>query len=97
MHANVPDEQTSYEQGGWHEYYFEPMKEYLSSPERATVHAKAKPAAAKTKRKRVATSIKSKRKAPKATIRKKKSKSVIRTKTSAKYVKRAKRKLGRAR
>lgn len=40
IHANVPDEQTSYEQGGWHEYYFEPMKEYFSSPERATVDAR---------------------------------------------------------
>ena len=99
MHANVPDEQTSYEQGGWHEYYFGPMKEYFSSPERVTVDVKAKPTAAKTKRKRVATSTKSKRRTPKAkaTIRKKKSKTVVRTKTSPKHAKRAKRKSGRAR
>ena len=99
MHANVPDEQRSYEQGGWHEYYFEPMKEYFSSPKRATVGAKAKPAAAKTKRKRAATSTKSKRRTPKAkaTIRKRKSKPVVRTKTSSKRAKRAKRKSGRAR
>jgi hypothetical protein len=99
VHANVPDEQTSYEQGGWHEYYFEPMKEYFSSPERATVGAKAKPAAAKTKRKRAATSTKSKRRTAKAkaTGGKKKSKPVVRTKTGTKHAKRTKRKSGRAR
>jgi uncharacterized protein YndB with AHSA1/START domain len=30
MHTNVPDEQTSYERGGWQQYYFEPMREYFS-------------------------------------------------------------------
>ena len=30
VHSNVPDEQTSYEQGGWQEHYFEPMKEYFA-------------------------------------------------------------------
>jgi activator of HSP90 ATPase len=29
-HANVPDGQTQYEQGGWQESYFEPMKEYFA-------------------------------------------------------------------
>ena len=100
MHANVPDEQTSYEQGGWQEYYFKPMKGYFSSPERATVGARAKLAAAKTKRKRAAMSTKSKRRTPKAkaTIGKKnKSKPVVPTKTSPKHAKGAKRKSGRAR
>ena len=90
MHANVPDEQTSYEQGGWQEYYFEPMKEYFSSPERATVGARAKLAAAKTKRKRAATSTKSKHGTPKAKTR-------IGKKNNPKHTKEAKRKSGRAR
>jgi len=30
-HTNVPDEQTGYENGGWQDNYFEPMKRYFSS------------------------------------------------------------------
>ena len=29
-HSNVPDGQLQYEQGGWQDNYFEPMKEYFS-------------------------------------------------------------------
>jgi uncharacterized protein YndB with AHSA1/START domain len=29
-HSNVPDGQLGYEQGGWQESYFEPMKEYFA-------------------------------------------------------------------
>ena len=100
IHANVPDEQTSYEQGGWQEYYFEPMKGYFSSSERATVGARAKLAAAKTKRKRAATSTKSKHGTPKAKTRigkKNKSKLAVPTNTNPKHAKEAKRKSGRAR
>ena len=28
-HTNVPDRQTAYEQGGWQDSYFDPMKEYF--------------------------------------------------------------------
>jgi uncharacterized protein YndB with AHSA1/START domain len=28
-HTNVPDDQRSYEEGGWQENYFDPMKEYF--------------------------------------------------------------------
>jgi activator of HSP90 ATPase len=28
-HTNVPDGQTGYEQGGWQESYFDPMREYF--------------------------------------------------------------------
>ena len=28
-HANVPDGQTSYEESGWQEHYFEPMRRYF--------------------------------------------------------------------
>lgn len=64
VHSNVPDEQTSYEQGGWQEHYFEPMVEFFSK--RAGMGKSAK-AARKSERKpehkRAAT--KSKRAAPK--------------------------------
>lgn len=64
VHTNVPDELTSYEQGGWEEYYFEPMKAYFSAPEgrgktkkaRTKLRAKRKgPAKKATKPKRKAT------------------------------------------
>ena len=29
-HANVPDGHLGYEQGGWHQHYFEPMHRYFS-------------------------------------------------------------------
>src|SRR5579863_5879881 len=29
-HSNVPDGHTSYEQGGWQQFYFEPMRRYFS-------------------------------------------------------------------
>ena len=61
VHTNVPDDQTSYEQGGWEEYYFEPMKAYFS--EIKGVAKKAKAAKPKTKEKRAtmkATKVKRK-------------------------------------
>jgi hypothetical protein len=51
MHSNVPDEQTSYEQGGWQEYYFEPMREYFSKTGKIR---KARSSAAKKKTKYMA-------------------------------------------
>ena len=48
VHSNVPDEQTSYELGGWQEYYFRPMKEYFARRERLGSAAK-KAAAPKSK------------------------------------------------
>ena len=30
-HSGVPDEQTDYENGGWRDFYFGPMKAYFSS------------------------------------------------------------------
>jgi uncharacterized protein YndB with AHSA1/START domain len=29
-HENVPDDHTGYEDGGWQEHYFEPMKKYFA-------------------------------------------------------------------
>ena len=31
VHADVPDGQTSYEQGGWREHYFQPMQKYFAT------------------------------------------------------------------
>jgi activator of HSP90 ATPase len=31
VHADVPDGQTSYEQGGWQEHYFLPMQKYFAT------------------------------------------------------------------
>jgi hypothetical protein len=30
IHSNVPDGHMSYEQGGWEQFYFEPMRRYFS-------------------------------------------------------------------
>lgn len=60
VHSNVPDEQKSYEEGGWQSNYFEPMQVYFA--ERGKRAAKAAPRKAKTTR---AAAVKSKAK-PKA-------------------------------
>jgi uncharacterized protein YndB with AHSA1/START domain len=51
-HSNVPDGQTSYEEGGWHTHYFQPMQEYFAkrrqaAPRRLRKAAKKTSAAAK--------------------------------------------------
>lgn len=60
VHTNVPDEQTSYEQGGWQQYYFEPMQEYFSKARKArrAGAAKAKAPSPKTKTKRAVAKTK---------------------------------------
>jgi uncharacterized protein YndB with AHSA1/START domain len=69
-HSNVPDEQKHYEEGGWQEHYFDPMKEYFTGRKQADAGAVSKASAPKTKikRKRVAARAKSRRAAPKAKI-----------------------------
>jgi uncharacterized protein YndB with AHSA1/START domain len=63
VHANVPDDQTSYERSGWEQFYFEPMKAYFSEVRGEPVVEQAKAAAPKTKRKRATTkAVKAKRK-----------------------------------
>jgi uncharacterized protein YndB with AHSA1/START domain len=49
-HANVPDVQKSYEEGGWQKHYFDPMKEYFAKRKRPRRNAKR--VARKTKAKR---------------------------------------------
>jgi len=43
IHSNVPDEHTSYEEGGWESQYFEPMKIYFAGLEQDEA-AEAEPA-----------------------------------------------------
>jgi uncharacterized protein YndB with AHSA1/START domain len=51
-HTNVPDAQRSYEEGGWEEHYFDPMKEYFGKRKRPRTRRTAKGVARKTKAKR---------------------------------------------
>jgi uncharacterized protein YndB with AHSA1/START domain len=97
VHSNVPDGQMTYEQGGWQEHYFEPMKEYFAEPKRTGVGGKFKEAAPGTKRKRAAARTKSKRAAPKAktVISRKKSKRAIAAKAKPKHARKAKNKSAR--
>jgi uncharacterized protein YndB with AHSA1/START domain len=80
VHTNVPDDQTSYERGGWEEYHFETMKAYFSETKGkgSGVAKKAKAAEPKTKEKRAtmkATKVKRKAAtAAKAVLGKKKPK-----------------------
>lgn len=60
-HTNVPADQTSYEQGGWQEHYFEPMQHYFAKRTQAAPQKRAAP------RKKAAAKAKTKAKtAPKA-------------------------------
>jgi uncharacterized protein YndB with AHSA1/START domain len=48
VHSNVPDGQTSYEQGGWESHYFVPMRAYFAkrkAPARKRTATRTKPAA----------------------------------------------------
>lgn len=68
VHSNVPEGQTSYEESGWQEHYFEPMAEFFSEREGTGKRAETAPkpkrsrATAKSKTKMTA---KTKRTAPK--------------------------------
>jgi uncharacterized protein YndB with AHSA1/START domain len=107
VHSNVPKEMITYEQGGWHKHYFEPMQEYFAKDKRAGADRKAKavkPKAkvkAKTKSKtksktrRAAARTKSKPAAKKAKAgnKKKSKRAVAKTKGS----KKAKRKTAKSR
>jgi uncharacterized protein YndB with AHSA1/START domain len=102
-HSRVPDGQTSYEQGGWQQHYFEPMQEYFTKHVRSgrkskaaapNTKAKAKARAkTKSKSKRNTAGAKSKSAASKAKTRgKKKSKRTV-AKAKPNRAKNAKRKM----
>jgi uncharacterized protein YndB with AHSA1/START domain len=67
VHSNVPEDQTSYEQGGWQTHYFEPMQAYFAAS-RESVETAPKAAAPAPRRARQAArkSAKAKGKAPAA-------------------------------
>ena len=75
VHSNVPNDQTSYEQGGWQERYFEPMAEYFSKRAGIGKSAKAAPTPMR-KRATKKPKRKSKRALPKAKKKTVKKKSV---------------------
>jgi uncharacterized protein YndB with AHSA1/START domain len=71
-HANVPDDQTSYEESGWKEHYFTPMQRYfMTMTNVAAVIERAKKAAKKSSRQTLVKSA-AKKKAAKKTAGKKK-------------------------
>ena len=77
VHSQVPEGQTSYQEGGWEEHYFEPMKAYFAERKQAGAPRKAKAAAPKQKAKakaKVATKSKTKRAASRAKSKPAKSK-----------------------
>lgn len=94
IHSQVPEGQTSYQEGGWEEHYFEPMKAYFAERKQAGAPRKAKAAAPKKKAKaKVATKSKAKRAASRAKSKPAKSK----TKTAAGSKKKTKRAAAKAR
>jgi len=81
-HSNVPEEQRSYEEGGWQENYFEPMVAYFAARQQEEAEAPAQeapPAAARKRRARGAPKRPAKRAA----------KAAKRTAKSARKAKRA--------
>jgi len=97
VHSNVPDGQTSYEQGGWQVHYFEPMKGYFANRKKESAGGSSTAVAPKAKGKRAAASTKLRRMAPKVKTAagKKKSNRAIAAKAKPKRAKKAKNKLAR--
>jgi len=98
VHSQVPDDQTSYEEGGWQEHYFEPMKAYFAERKQAGTGRKAKAAApgkkakAKTKAKaKVETKVETKSKTKRAASRAKSKPAKSKAKPAARSKKKTKR------
>jgi uncharacterized protein YndB with AHSA1/START domain len=98
VHSNVPDGQTSYEQGGWQEQYFEPMKEYFGKRKRVGAVGTSKTSALKTRRRPTAAGTKTERVArnARAAGSKTRPKRAIVTKAEPKRAKKAKSKPARS-
>lgn len=88
-HANVPDDHQGYENGGWHDHYFTPMKAYFAKPKTASPKA-AKPRA------KAATAKAAKAKSAKAKPAKAKSAKARATKGKTAKTKTAKTKMAKA-
>lgn len=98
VHSNVPDEQRTYEEGGWESNYFEPMKVYFGNLARAAAGRPPKRAAPKVAAgKKAEKAKKAKRAAPraKAASGKRKTKRVVAAKAKGKSAKPSARKAAR--
>lgn len=84
VHSNVPDDQRNYEDGGWEDNYFAPMKDYFADLAREIGEEQPRPAAAKKKARadRAPRAAKPKR-ASKAASRKKQRRAKPKAKRSA--------------
>jgi uncharacterized protein YndB with AHSA1/START domain len=100
VHSNVPNDQMSYEQGGWEQHYFGPMKKYFADRIRAGTGETPKRTAPRQKRGHavaIASKLRRAKSKAKAKAKASKNKSYRRAPASAKP-KRAKktgRKLGK--
>jgi uncharacterized protein YndB with AHSA1/START domain len=97
-HSNVPDEQRSYEEGGWQLNYFEPMVAYFTERRQKSARPAPKKARAKTapRRKRPARApLKRAAASSKASSRQKKKKAHRKVSVARKGTKRRARKSGR--
>jgi uncharacterized protein YndB with AHSA1/START domain len=59
-HANVPDEQRSYEESGWQSHYFAPMGSYFAKRKRRAAGTSPRKASAKKAPQRAAKSVRQK-------------------------------------
>jgi uncharacterized protein YndB with AHSA1/START domain len=97
VHSNVPDNQMSYEQGGWEQHYFGPMKKYFADRIRAGTGETSKQTAPRQKRRRaVATASKLRRVKSKAKASKNKSRRRVAASAKSRRVKKTGRKLVKA-
>ncbi len=62
-HSNVPDEQRSYEEGGWEENYFEPMVVYFTERKQGAAETSPPKAAPKTAPKRATSTARNAKRA----------------------------------
>jgi uncharacterized protein YndB with AHSA1/START domain len=88
VHSNVPDNQMSYEQGGWEQHYFGPMKKYFADRIQAGTGETSKRTAPRQKRRRaVATASKLRRAKSKAKASKNKSRGRVAASTKSRHAK----------
>lgn len=88
VHSNVPDDQRSYEEGGWESNYFEPMKIYFANRQGQAAEEPPKAAPSKAGAKARAAGAKAKRAAPPAKARRaKKAKRKVAAKAKRKNAK----------
>ena len=94
VHSNVPDDQMSYEQGGWEQHYFGPMKKYFADRIQAeTAETSKRTSPRQTGRRVVATTSKLKRAKAKAKASKNKSRRRVTASVKSSRAKKTGRKL----